>query len=174
MNNDYNSKSAQELADGLALYLKQGYINPLYINCDCEDECAEEAGFYLDALSVRDPDLSCDFRKKIMESPVICNDYFKSQCMEWLLLSSDKYRRYVIQYLSCHYDILPVSVLQKAMFYFYCAKSDPDDNDVVPDSLIVKLKSRYHAVKDNKDVMDYELTELKETGDDFYAAYPSP
>ncbi|HAS8353478.1 TPA: hypothetical protein I7721_20545 [Vibrio vulnificus] len=174
MNNDYNSKSVQELADGLALYLKQGYINPLYINCDCEDEGAEEAGFYLDVLSVHDPDLSCDFRKRIMESPVISNDYFKAQCMEWLLLSSDKYREYVIQYLSCHYDVLPVSVLQKAMFYFYCAKRDPDDNDVVPDSLIVKLKSRYHAVKDNKDVMAYELTELKETSDDFYAAYPSP
>ncbi|HBZ5600969.1 TPA: hypothetical protein MKV14_003831, partial [Morganella morganii] len=54
------------------------------------------------------------------------------------------------------------------------AKRDPDDNDVVPDSLIVKLKSRYHTVKDNKDVMAYELTELKETGDDFCAAYPSP
>lgn len=60
------------------------------------------------------------------------------------------------------------------MFYFYCAKRDPDDNDIVPDSLIVKLKSRYHTVKDNKDVMAYELTELKETGDDFCAAYPSP
>ncbi len=94
MNNDYNSKSTQELADGLALYLKQGYINPLYFNRDCEDEDAEEAVFYLDALSVRDPDLSCDFRKKIMESPVISNDYFKSQCMEYLLLSSDKHREY--------------------------------------------------------------------------------
>ncbi|EPV8581784.1 hypothetical protein ACWATV_002448, partial [Morganella morganii] len=122
MDNDYNSKSTQELADGLALYLKQGYINPLYFNWDCEDEGAEEAGFYLDTLSVRDPDLSCEFRKKIMESPVISNDYFKSQCMEYLLLSSDKHREYVIQYLSGHYDVLPVSVLQKAMFYFYCAK----------------------------------------------------
>lgn len=45
MDNDYNSKSTQELADGLALYLKQGYINPLYFNWDCEDEGAEEAGF---------------------------------------------------------------------------------------------------------------------------------
>ena len=53
-----------------------------------------------------------------MESPVISNDYFKSQCMEYLLLSSNKHREYVIQYLSGHYDVLPVSVLQKRCFIF--------------------------------------------------------
>lgn len=50
MDKYYNSKSTQELADGLELYLKQAYIHPLYINCDCEDEGAEEAEFYLNAL----------------------------------------------------------------------------------------------------------------------------
>lgn len=53
MDKYYNSKSTQEPADGLELYLKQAYIHPLYINCDCEDEGAEEAEFYLNALFTR-------------------------------------------------------------------------------------------------------------------------
>ncbi|EOZ5675771.1 hypothetical protein ACQSMR_002562 [Morganella morganii] len=174
MDKYYNSKSTQELADGLELYLKQAYIHPLYINCDCEDEGAEEAEFYLNALFLRDPDLSRDFRKKILESPVICNDYFKSRCLSFLLMSPGKHHEYSIQYLSDHHDILPVSFLQQAMFYFECAKYDPADNYHVPDSLIIKLKSRYHVVKDDNNTAAYELAGLKETYDDFSVAYPLP
>ena len=46
MNNDYNSKSTQELADGLALYLKQDYINPLY-HALLRGERCRRSGFYL-------------------------------------------------------------------------------------------------------------------------------
>ncbi|QXO66895.1 hypothetical protein [Morganella morganii] len=53
MDKYYNSKSTHESADTLDLYLKQTYIHPLYINCDCEDEEAEEAEFYLNALFTR-------------------------------------------------------------------------------------------------------------------------
>lgn len=53
MNTYYNSKSTHEPADTLELYLKQAYILPLCINCDCEDEEAEEAEFYLNALFTR-------------------------------------------------------------------------------------------------------------------------
>ncbi len=103
MDKYYNSKSTQELADGLELYLKQAYIHPLYINCDCEDEGAEEAEFYLNALFLRAPDLSRDFRKKILESPVICNDYFKSRCLSFLLMSPEKYREYSIYLITMIY-----------------------------------------------------------------------
>lgn len=53
MDKYYNSKSTHEPADTLELHLKQAYIHPLYINCDCEDEEAEEAQFYLNALFTR-------------------------------------------------------------------------------------------------------------------------
>ncbi|ELY4854842.1 hypothetical protein SM113_002818 [Cronobacter turicensis] len=47
-------KLKNKLIDGLMLYLKQGYIDPWHINCDCEDEGSEEADRYLRKLDVID------------------------------------------------------------------------------------------------------------------------
>lgn len=171
MSNKLVNKSQQELADGLELYLKNGYIDPFYVNCDCFDEGAEEAMAYLDALLVMSPELYYGFCKKIMESNFIDNDLFKSHCMRELLFSSTN-RDYVKRFLIEHTDLMSNYMLQEAMFYFYCAKNDPQDNQDIPNELILKLKHRYWIVKNDKSLMESELRELSKTYHDFSREYP--
>ncbi|MDT3665142.1 hypothetical protein ROK90_03815 [Cronobacter dublinensis] len=172
-----------KLIDGLALYLRQGYIDPYYINCDCIDEGAEEAAHYLSELDAIDEVSSAFFRKKIVESAFMQNGLFKSHCLGNLLLS-DKHRAWAVDYLIKNHHHLLSEPLKAAMFYFFCAKNDPCDHDVIPAPLITGLKSRYQKIMEENPASRYkslsayelltdgELSALTEEYNAFCKAYP--
>ncbi|EOI3502076.1 hypothetical protein ACULV4_001010 [Cronobacter dublinensis] len=172
-----------KLSDGLNLYLKQGYIDPYYINCDCIDEGAEEAAHYLSELDAIDEASSAFFRKKIVESAFMHNGLFKAHCLGNLLLS-DKHRAWAMDYLLENHHYLLSEPLKAAMFYFVCAKNDPCDHDVVPAQLIAGMKNRYNKIIEENPASRYrsfsafeiltdnELSELTEEFHAFCKAYP--
>ncbi|WP_244947237.1 hypothetical protein [Cronobacter turicensis] len=172
-----------KLIDGLMLYLKQGYIDPWYINCDCEDEGSEEADHYLRKLDVIDGEASAYFRKKIVESTFIQNGLFKSFCLDNLLLS-DKNSSYAINYLSENHSTLSLYPLKAAIFYCICAKNDPSNDNAIPAELISGLKNRYKKIAEKNKATrdqgvsacetfsDFELRELNTEYEAFCKAYP--
>ncbi|WP_243760692.1 hypothetical protein [Cronobacter dublinensis] len=172
-----------KLIGGLALYLRQGYIDPYYVNSDCMDEGAEEAARYLSELDAIDEEASAFFRKQIVESPFIQNGLFKAHCLDDLLLS-DKHRAWAMDYLFENHHHLLSEPLKAAIFYFVCAKNDPCDHDAVPAQLIAGMKNRYNKIiEDNpasryrslsafEILTDNELSELTEEYHAFCKAYP--
>lgn len=150
-------KSEKELVDGLESYLKHGYVEPNYINNDSFDESADQAGEYLRALLLMDKKLVETYYKKIIESEVIWNDFFKSLCLSNLLLSESEWE-YAFNYLNENSEHLSIPVLKEALFYFYCAKNDPEAH-AVPKGLLKKLQARYKEIKNEPDVEFYNLNE---------------
>ncbi|MDI7661345.1 hypothetical protein QLZ26_14630 [Cronobacter universalis] len=144
-----------KLIDGLILYLKQGYIDPWYINCDCEDEGSEEADRYLSKLDMIDKETSMYFRKKIVESTFIQNGLFKSFCLDSLLLS-DTHSSCAINYLCENHSTLSLHPLKAAMFYLVCAKNDPSNDNDIPDELISGLKNRYKKITEEHEAPRYQ------------------
>lgn len=172
-----------KLIDGLVLYLRQGYIDPYYVNSDCMDEGAEEAARYLSELDAIDEETSAFFRKQIVETTFIQNGLFKAHCLDDLLLS-DKHRAWAVDYLIKNHHYLLSEPLKAAMFYFFCAKNDPCDHDVVPAQLIAGMKNRYKKIIEENPISRYrslsaheiltdnELSELTEEYHAFCKAYP--
>lgn len=152
-----DTKSEKQLVDGLESYLKYGYIDPYYINCDSFDENADQAEEYLRDLSSLNRVLVENYYKRIIESEVICNDFFKSCCMSRLLLSESEWG-YVFNYLSENSGVLSIPILKEAFSYFYYKKNDPQAH-LTPEGLFKKLKSRYEEVKDERDADFYHLDE---------------
>lgn len=159
-------KTEKELIDGLELYLKTGYIDPNYINNDSFDEGAEQATEYLESLSSINHILAEEYYKRIIEADTIWNDFFKALCLSTLLLS-DTARRYAYDYLSKNSNHLSIPALKEAMFYFYCAKNDPNPHDI-PEDLPKKLKKRYEELKDDEEA---EFFNLEQEYDNFARAY---
>lgn len=181
-NNETPLKLKNKLIDGLILYLKQGYIDPWYINCDCEDEGSEEADHYLRKLDMIDAEASAYFRKKIVESTFIQNGLFKSFCLDSLLLSV-KHRPYAINYLCENHSALSLYLLKAALFYLICAKNDPLNDNDIPVGLISGLKNRYKKITEENEAprhqelsacgtfSDFELRELNTEYEAFCKAY---
>lgn len=62
---------------------------------------------------------------------------------------------------------ISVPELEKALFYFYCAKNETDPYPV-PEGLFKKLMERYEELKDDPDAKFYHLHEAY---NDFIKAY---
>lgn len=167
-------RSQQVLVEGLEKYLKEGYIDPYYINCDSFDECADEVGMYLTALEAIDPKLCNNFRKRIIESPMIWNEDVKASCLSALLWSPSSDRTYVHHYLAKHHDHLPAPIVIEAMHYFCCEKNDHINQRVIPQELVQKIARRYTAIKEeNAFDSRFYSRRMAEEYDHFVKAYPS-
>ncbi|WP_262499889.1 hypothetical protein [Photorhabdus heterorhabditis] len=70
-------------------------------------------------------------------------------------------------YLLNKTEKLSIPELEKALFYFYCAKNDPKPYPV-PEELFDKLIERYQGLKTESDANFYHL---HETYNDFIKAY---
>ncbi|EOG5372829.1 hypothetical protein ACLE0G_002254 [Cronobacter turicensis] len=172
-----------KLIDDLALYLKQGYIDPYYVNSECVDEGAEEATHYLRELNAIDEEASAFFKKQIVESTFIQNGLFKAHCLGDMLLS-DKHRPWAMGYLIKNHHHLFSEPLKAEMFYFFCAKNDPCDHYAVPARLIAGMKIRYkkiiaenpayryRSLSAHEILTDNELSELTKEYNAFCKAYP--
>ncbi len=150
-------KSEQQLVEGLESYLEYGYIDPFYINCDSFDENADQVEEYLRYLSSINIELVESYYKRIIESEVIWNDFFKSRCIYRLLLSVSE-RGYAFNYLNENNANLSIPILKEALSYFFYSKNDSEAR-LVPEGLFKKLQARYEEVKDEHDAKFYHLDE---------------
>lgn len=81
----------------------------------------------------------------------------KSLCLNRLLLSEFEWS-YAFEFLNKNAHELSIPYLQKALFYFYCAKNALASHPI-PDRLINKLITRYQEVKNNPNADFYHLPE---------------
>lgn len=151
----------KELFDGLKSYLVNGYVNEL-----SPEDPAKDAFDYLNALYLADNDEGLVFCKLILESKILYNDFLRSTCLSYLLLSDSDWQ-YAFSFLFENSKVLSVPSLKEALFYFYCAKNEIDPYPV-PEGLFSNLMGRYEELKDDPDAKFYHL---HETYNDFVKAY---
>ncbi|WP_127960484.1 hypothetical protein [Serratia microhaemolytica] len=152
-------KNIKELLEGLSSYLTNGYVNEL------STEAPEKDAFdYLNMLYSIDQNEGIVFCKLILESRVLYNDFLRSTCLLYLLLSE---RDWEYAFLFLLNNILSIQLLKEGLVYFYCAKNETEPHPV-PDGLFKKLMDRYEELKDDPDADFYHLHEAY---NDFVKAY---
>lgn len=156
-----NVNSTTKDIEGLESYLANGYVEVNSFN-DPEDDALE----CLSNLLVKDSGCCLSFCKKILNSNNIDGVFIKGSALNFLLLSEQW--SYAFEYLTGNADNITLAELEKALFYFYCAKNEVDPYPV-PEGLFKKLMKRYEELKNDPDAKFYHL---HETYNDFSKAYP--
>lgn len=146
--------------EGLKSYLTNGYVDSESYN-DPEDDALE----CLSDLLVKDQDQCMLFCKKILNSNNVDGVFIKGSALSFLLLSEQW--SYAFEYLNNNSENISIAELEKALFYFYCAKNEAVPYPV-PEGLFKKLQNRYEELKDDPDAKFYHL---HETYNDFVKAY---
>ncbi|WP_460418612.1 hypothetical protein [Pseudomonas sp. microsymbiont 2] len=154
-------RSLDELVRGLDDYLVYGYVDELSIE-DPEDDAFD----YLSALISMDRKKGVEYCKLILEGEVQFADFLKPACLDCLLLSEDEWR-FAFSFLQENSGILTAKMLEKAVFYFYCASRDAEAHPV-PSGLFDKLVARYRVLGNEPDASFYDLQEVY---GDFLKAY---
>lgn len=152
--------STEKNIEGLENYLTNGYVEADSFN-NPEDDALE----YLSDLFVKDQGCCLFFCKKILSSNNIDGIFIKGSALNFLLLSEQW--PYAFEYLIGNADNITIAELEKALFYFYCAKNETDPYPV-PEGLFKKLMERYEELKDDPDAKFYHLHEAY---NDFSKAY---
>lgn len=152
--------STEKNIEGLDNYLNNGYVEADSFN-DSEDDALE----CLSDLFVKDQRFCLVFCKKILNSNNIDGVFIKGSALNFLLLSEQW--PYAFEYLTDNAGNITIAELEKALFYFYCAKNETDPYPV-PEGLFKKLMERYEELKDEPDAKFYHL---QETYNDFLKAY---
>ncbi|AXG45833.1 hypothetical protein [Photorhabdus laumondii] len=150
-----------ELISGLDSYLENGYVN-----ADSYEDPSDDAIDYLGELLLKDSECCLDFCKKILDSDLFNNNSVKSTALDFLILSESNWFE-AFSYLLNKAEKLSTPELEKALFYFYCAKNDPKPYPV-PEGLFNKLIERYQVLKTESDA---NFCHLHETYNDFIKAY---
>jgi hypothetical protein len=153
--------TVEQLVSGLTSLLENGYIDLNSYNNPIDDAIE-----YLGELLVKDTKSCLSFCKKILSVPTTFDDDFiKGTALNFLLLSNEWFSGF--NYLVGNSQKLSIPELEKALFYFYCAKNETDPYPV-PEGLFNKLIERYQMVKDQPDAKFYHLDEIY---NDFISAY---
>lgn len=161
MTADLTGQDKSILIDGLRSYIVNGYVNESLF-----EDPSKDAFDYLNELYLKSNDEGLFFCKLILESNISNNDFLRSTCIYYLLLSENEWL-YAFSFLYNNCDFLSVPILKEALFYFYCAKNDIESHPV-PEGLFKKLVDRYQEVKNDPDADFYHL---HETYNDFIKAY---
>ncbi|MEQ4925506.1 hypothetical protein [Proteus hauseri] len=146
------NKSIEQILVGINNYITYGYVDENSFN-DAEDDLFEN----LDQLTLLDDKKALSFYEKLLNEQNIKDEFLKSLFLNELLLSESKWN-YAFNYLDNNAYQLSIPCLEKALFYFYCAKNDPASHPT-PDRLIEKLIARYQEVKNDPNANFYHLTE---------------
>lgn len=146
------NKSIEQILVGINNYITYGYVDENSFN-DAEDDLFEN----LDQLTLLDDKKALSFYEKLLNEQNIKDEFLKSLFLNELLLSESKWN-YAFNYLDNNAYQLSIPCLEKALFYFYCAKNDPASHPT-PDRLIEKLIARYQEVKNDPNADFYHLTE---------------
>ncbi|MGV7959715.1 hypothetical protein QPK13_00895 [Photorhabdus tasmaniensis] len=150
-----------ELISGLNSYLENGYVNT-----GSYENPSDDAIDYLGELLLKDPRCCLDFCKKILNTNIFDGDFVKSIALDFLILSESNWLD-AFDYLLNKTETLSIPELEKALFYFYCAKNEPKSYPV-PKGLFDKLVERYQVLKTEPDANFYHLHEIYS---DFVKAY---
>ncbi|MCW7762158.1 hypothetical protein [Photorhabdus luminescens] len=118
-----------ELISGLESYLENGYVNT-----DAYEDPADDAIDYLGELLLKDSGYCLHFCKKILNSNHLDGNFVKSIALDFLILSESNWLD-AFNYLLNKAENLSIPELEKALFYFYCAKNDPEPYPV-PEGLL--------------------------------------
>lgn len=156
-----NNKSKNELEMGINNYLINGCADINSFN-----DPVSEVIDYLNALFSVDVKLAEECCKKVLEKKHVDSCFFKSICLNDLLLSESEWS-YAFNYLLNETGSLSIPEIEKALFYFYCAKNETNPYPV-PEGLFKKLMERYEELKGEPDAKFYHL---HETYNDFVKAY---
>lgn len=156
-----SNKSESELIMGIQNYLMNGCAD-----INSFDEPVSEVIDYLNALFSRDVKLAEESCKTVLKTKHVDSYFFKSICLNDLLLSENEWS-FAFTYLLNETKNISIPELEKALFYFYCAKNETDPYPV-PDGLFKKLIARYEELKDDPDAKFYHLHEAY---NDFLKAY---
>ncbi|QPT12643.1 hypothetical protein I6G37_19515 [Serratia rubidaea] len=152
--------STEKNIKGLDNYLANGYVEADSFN-DPEDDALK----CLSDLLVENQECCLSFCKKILESHSVDGVFIKGSALSFLLLSEQW--TYAFDYLKGNVRNINIAELEKALFYFYCARNETDPYPV-PEGLFKKLIERYEELKDEPDAKFYHL---HETYNDFVKAY---
>ncbi|WP_447876147.1 hypothetical protein [Serratia fonticola] len=156
-----SNKSKEALTKGINNYLMNGCAD-----IESFEDPVSEVVDYLNALFSIDIGLAEDMCKKTLKTKNVDSDFFKAICLNDLLLSDSEWS-FAFNYLLNETENVSIPELEKAMFYFYCAKNETDPYPV-PEGLFKKLMERYEELKDDPDAKFYHL---HETYNDFSKAY---
>jgi len=156
-----SNKSKENLTKGINNYLMNGCAD-----IDSFEDPVSEVVDYLNALFSIDIRLAEDMCKKTLKTKNVDSDFFKAICLNDLLLSDSEWS-FAFNYLQNETENVSIPELEKALFYFYCAKNEADPYPV-PEGLFKKLMERYEELKDDPDAKFYHL---HETYNDFLKAY---
>lgn len=155
------NKSKKELILGINNYLINGCVDFASF-----DDPLSEVVDYLQTLFSLDERSAEECCKKTLECVQVDSHLFRAICLNRLLLSENEWL-YGFNYLLNKTENVTIPELEKALFYFYCAKNETEPHPV-PEGLFKKLVERYKAVKDESDADFYHL---HETYNDFIKAY---
>ena len=156
-----SNKSKSELIIGIKNYLINGCAD-----INSFDDPVSEVIDYLNALFSIDVKLAEEICKMVIKTKHVDSYFFKSICLNDLLLSENKWP-FAFTYLLNETENVSIPELEKALFYFYCEKNETDPYPV-PEGLFKKLMERYEELKDDPDAKFYHL---HETYNDFLKAY---
>lgn len=157
-----SNKSKEALTKGINNYLMNGCTD-----IESFEDPVSEVVDYLNALFSIDIELAEDMCKKTLKTKNVDSDFFKAICLNDLLLSESQWS-FAFNYLLNETENVSIPELEKALFYFYCAKNETDPYPV-PEGLFKKLIERYEELKDAPDAKFYHLYEAY---NDFSKAYP--
>lgn len=146
------NKSIEQILVGINNYITYGYVDLMSF-----DDPTNDLLDYLSELTSLDNKKAFFYYKKILTDKNINDDFLKSICLNRLLLSEFEWS-YAFDFLNKNARQLSIPCLEKALFYFYCAKNDPTSHPT-PDRLIKKLIARYQEVKNDPNADFYHLTE---------------
>lgn len=156
-----SNKSKSELIIGIKNYLMNGSAD-----VDSFDDPVSEVINYLNSLFSIDVKLAEEMCKVVIKTKHVDSDFFKSICLNNLLLSDNEWP-FAFTYLLNETENVSIPELEKTLFYFYCAKNETDPYPV-PEGLFKKLMDRYEEVKDHPDANFFHLDE---TYNDFIKSY---
>lgn len=156
-----SNKSKEALKKGINNYLMNGCAD-----IESFEDPVSEVVDYLNALFSIDIGLAEDMCKNTLKTKNVDSDFFKAICLNDLLLSGSEWS-FAFYYLLNETENVSIPELEKALFYFYCAKNETDPYPV-PEGLFKKLMERYEELKDDPDAKFYHL---HETYNDFSKAY---
>lgn len=150
------NRSIEQLLVGINNYMTYGYVDSRSF-----DDPSNDLLDYLSELTRLDSKKAYFYYKKILTDKNINDDFLKSLCLNRLLLSEFEWS-YAFEFIAENSNQLSIPCLEKALFYFYCAKNDPKRHST-PDWLIDKLVARYQEVKNDPHADFYHLSESFES-----------
>ncbi|EMA4784157.1 hypothetical protein U3C50_003948 [Providencia rettgeri] len=146
------NQSIEQILVGITNYITYGYVDPRSFDAPSNDLLD-----YLSELTSLDNKKAYFYYRKILTDNNIKDDLLKSLCLNRLLLSEFEWS-YAFDFINKNSHQLSIPCLEKALFYFYCAKNDPTSHPT-PDGLINKLITRYQEVKNDPNADFYHLSE---------------